>query len=121
MMAGVALAFTERFGAGFYDATARWPGSPTKDAGGSITTPGTVVSRTCKVQIDDVTEAMRGEAGYSDKDMALIVLAATLTGTLDTDATITMAAGPFIGTSWRVASVRQDAAGIYWLCRGRSL
>ena len=41
--ASIAAGFADRFGAPFVDAVAWWPGTPVKDAGGSIISPGTPV------------------------------------------------------------------------------
>lgn len=118
--ADVALGVAQAFGAGFHDALAKWPGTPTMDDGGSIATPGTPISLTCSVQVDAATEAMRADEGFQQTDMRLLVLAATLDGTLDTAATIQVLAGPHQG-EWSVASVERDPVGVYFECRGRRL
>lgn len=116
-MADIALGFSAALGVGYHDALAKWPGEAVYDDGGSIQTPGTPIAKTCSVQIDAATEAMRSE-GFTDGDMRLLVLAATLDGDMDTDARVEVLAGPHVGT-WLVASVERDPAGIYWQCRGR--
>lgn len=118
--ADIALAFSAATGSGFHDALAKWPGTATHDTGGSIQTPGTPIEKTCSVQVDAATETMRSEEGYRDKDMRLLVLAATLDGDLDSDATIEVLGGPHEG-AWMVASVDRDPAGVYFECRGRRL
>lgn len=116
--AGIAVAFS-RAGLGPYvDSFAEWPGMPVTDSGGSIVSPGTPISLPCQCQVDAVTEGMRAEAGYRDKDVALLVLCATLAGELDTDATVNVTAGPNAGL-WSVQSVAKDSMGTHWLCRGR--
>lgn len=102
----------------FYDGKAKWPGTPTTDSGGSITAPGTPIEKACSVQVDAVTEAMRQAEGFRDKDMRLLVLAASLDGDLDSDATVEVLGGPHAG-SWILASVDRDPCGIYFECRGR--
>lgn len=87
------------------------------DGGGSIATPGTVTRRDCRVQIDSVAEAMRPES-WTDKDYRFLILAATLQGDLDTDATVEVLAGPNTG-KWLVSSLQRDPAGIGWTGRGR--
>lgn len=114
----IALKVSAATGAGYFDAVARWPGTSVFDDGGSIVSPGTPVEKACSVQVDSVTEAMREAEGYSDQDMRLLVLATTLDGELDTDATVEVLAGPHIG-SWQLATVSRDPAGISWECRGR--
>lgn len=116
--AKIAVAFSNAGLGPYVDSFAEWPGQPVVDDGGSIVSPGTPVSRSCKVQVDRVTEAMRQADGYRDKDVALLVLCATLDGELDTDATVNVTAGPNAGR-WSVQSADKDTMGTHWLCRGR--
>jgi len=116
---GIALSMSRAFGGPYHDAVARWPGMPVT-VGGSIVTPGVPVEKPCSCQVDSVTEAMRSEAGYADKDVALLVLCATLDGELDTDATVEVTAGPNAGT-YSVQSVSRDPMASHWLCRGRAV
>ena len=102
----------------YVDSFAEWPGIPVVDDGGSIVSPGTPLSLPCKVQVDRVTEAMRQAEGYRDKDVALLVLCATLAAELDTDATLNVTAGPNAGR-WSVQSVDKDTMGTHYICRGR--
>lgn len=118
--ADIALGISTAIGGGFHDALAKWPGTPTTDAGGSITAPGTPIEKTCSCQVDSVTEAMRQDDGYTDKDMRLLVLAATLDGDLDTDARVEVLDGPHAGV-WMLASCDRDPCGVYFECRGRLL
>lgn len=120
VFAGIARDFSSQFGGPFHDATAKWPGVPVKDDGGSITTPAAPVTSTCKVQVSQPDAAMRGDAGFVQTDMRLYVLAATLTGSIDTTTTITLASGPHAGT-WEVQAAQKDTAGIGWACRGRKV
>lgn len=116
----LATGFSDQFGAPYTDATANWPGTPTKDAGGSITDPGTPVSKACKAQVSRPTQAMREDAGFLQTDMRLHVLVASLDATLDTEAQIVIASGVHAGT-WELQSVDLDSAGIGWTCRGRKI
>jgi hypothetical protein len=118
--AGIAAGFAEAFGAPYADATARWPGVPVKDAGGSITAPGTAIVRPCKIQVSEPTEAMRADAGFLQTDMRLHVLSAPLDGALDTAAEVAVLSGPHAGT-WALQSVTLDTAGIGYTCRGRKV
>jgi len=93
-------------------------GAPITDDGGSIVTPGAVTIADCSLQIENATEAMRQADGYTDEDMRLLVLASTLEGTIDTDASIDVLTGPYFGR-WSIASVDSDPFGVYWDCRGR--
>lgn len=118
LFANLATGFAAQFGAPFEDATATWPGTATFDDGGSIVTPGTPASLTCKAQFDTVTEAMRTAPDFLQTDVRVIVLAATLAGTLDTAAKIVVASGANAGT-WALMSAVRDSAGIGWECRAR--
>lgn len=120
MFAQLATGFAERFGAPFEDATAKWAGMPTFDAGGSITAPGTATSLACKVQFDAPTTEMRAAEGFLETDARAIVLAGSLAGTLDTKARLTVATGANAGT-WQLMSVVRDPAGIGYECRARRL
>lgn len=116
--ADIALGFSAAFGGIYHDALAKWPGTPVTDDGGSITTPGTPIEITCSVQVDVVTEAMRQAEGFTDKDMRLLVLAATLDGDMDTSATVEVLDGPHAG-SWSIDMADLDTMGSHWVCRGR--
>ncbi|GGB15103.1 hypothetical protein GCM10011380_00640 [Sphingomonas metalli] len=116
--AEIALAFSGAGLGAYFDAEARWPGQPVTDDGGSIVTPGTPIVLPCSVQVDAVTEAMRGDADYRDRDVRLLVLRSTLGGDLDTDAVVQVLAGPHEG-AWSLQSVSGDPMGVYWECRGR--
>jgi hypothetical protein len=118
-LADIALGFSTVLGGPYQDAVAKWPGTPVTDDGGSIVTPGTPVAKSCSVQVDSASEAMRLQDGFREKDMRLLVLAATLDGDMDTDATVEVLAGPHEG-SWSIESVNRDPAGVYWECRGRA-
>jgi hypothetical protein len=118
--AGIAAGFAGTIGAPYFDATARWPGVPVKDTGGSITAPGTPVAKPCQAQVSEPTEAMRTELGFVQTDMRLHVLAATLDGVLATQTEVAVLAGPHTGT-WVLQSVTRDAAGIGYTCRGRKV
>lgn len=118
--ASLATGFAAQFGAPFGDAVARWPGTPTFDAGGSITAGGTAVSLPCKVQFDAPTQAMRAAPDFMERDARIIVLAASLAAPLDTKAKITVGAGLNTGT-WELLSCIGDPAGIGYECRGRKL
>lgn len=108
---GLATAFSAQFGAPYADALARWPGTPTYDAGGSITAPGTPMETPCKAQVDAATEAMRADAGFLQGDARLLVLGLTA---LDTRADIVID-----DDRWSLQTVARDPAGIGWECRAR--
>lgn len=120
LFADLALGFSEQFAAPYVAAEARWKGTPTLDAGGSISAPGMPVVKTCKAQVSAPTEAMRSAEGFRQTDMRIMVLAATLDGALDTDARIVIASGVHAGT-WELLSATLDTAGIGWACAGRKV
>jgi hypothetical protein len=112
----IAMGFAERFGAPFVDAVAWRPGTPVKDAGGSIVTPGTPVELGCKAQFDAPTIAMRQAEGFTEQDARVLVIG--LTGTLDDKAEIHVASGDNAG-QWRLLTVTRDPAGVGYECRAR--
>lgn len=116
--AGIAVAFSRAGLGAFFDAEARWPGVPVTDDGGSIVSPGVPVAFPCSAQVDIVTEAMRSEAGFRDKDSRLIILRQSIPAEINTDATIVVLAGPNAG-EWSIQSVSTDPVGSYWDCRAR--
>lgn len=65
-----------------------------------------------KVQRDAVTERMRQAAGYTERDVALIILAYGGVPTTDDEAT------DADGSRWRIASVDRAADTSHWICRG---
>lgn len=118
LFAGIATGFAAQFGGPYLDASARWPGTPTMDPGGSITAPGAAVSLSCKVQFDSVTEAMRSAPDFLETDVRILVLSATLDARLDTKALIVLASGDRAGT-YTLLSCDIDPAGIGYSCRAR--
>tara|TARA_Y100001963_G_scaffold153793_1_gene241274 strand:+ start:468 stop:836 length:369 start_codon:yes stop_codon:yes gene_type:complete len=114
--ASIAVGFAERFGAPFIDAVAWWPGTPVKDAGGSIISPGTPVEVACKAQFDAPTVAMRQAEGFTEQDARILVL--DFDGTLDDEAEIRVASGDNAG-QWRLLTVTRDPAGVGYECRAR--
>lgn len=89
------------------------------DSGGSIVSPGTPVVVDCHAQIDVVTEAMRLEAGYADKDVRLMILAPNLSRAVDTDAELVVLAGPHAGT-WTIQGQSLDTLAFAFDGRGRA-
>jgi hypothetical protein len=118
IFANLATGFSEAFGGPFIDATASWPGMPVYDDGGSIVTPGTPVDLPCKCQFDAATTAMRETEGFQQTDVRILVLSASLAGTLTTEASIVVTDGPRAGT-WSLLSAARDPAGIGYECQGR--
>lgn len=119
---GLATAFSSALGAPFYDGaivSEETPGHYDDDGNWVPGEPAT--ERPCKVQIDTVDERMRPE-GWTDKDYRFIVLSASITGSIDTDAQVkvTDAKAPedFQG-AWMVSGLQRDPGGIGWVGRGR--
>ena len=69
-------------------------------------------------QVDSVTDAMRTEAGFVDRDVRLLILADGLTRPIDTAATVSVSAGASAGV-YSVQRAQLDPMGVYWDCRGR--
>ena len=115
MFAGLATAFSDTSGGPYQAAVARWPGTATYDAGGSIAAPGTATTVDCRAQGEAATQAMRADVGFLETDIRLLVLGLTA---LDTGAQIEIAAGPHAGT-WALISVARDPVGVGWECRAR--
>lgn len=88
---------------------------PIYDSEGNITGYDGGADIPIKVQRDACTYAMRQSDGYSDRDVALIILAAGLAVAPTTDSQVTDGDG----ARWMVASVERDAAGSHFICRGR--
>ena len=85
----------------------------TEDAGGSQTVTETTTA--IKVQTDRVTEAMRAAPGYTDTDVALIILTAGLGGDVTTDDHVIDGRGD----RWSVTMPALDAFGSHWTVRGQ--
>lgn len=119
--ARTATAISAQYGGPFVAAVLRWPGEVQTDEGGSIADPDNPAEpeeHDCQVQVDVCTEAMRGEAGYADKDVRLIVLAPELGRAVDTDATLVIASGDNAG-EWSIQSETRDVLGCAYDGRGR--
>ena len=116
--ADIGVAFSQAFGGPFHPARTIEQTDPVYDDGGTIIEPGGVEHRECSVQIDVATQAMRQAEGFVDTDVRFIVLAATLEGTLGTEARIEITEGPFAGV-WSVSSLERDPVAAGWVGTGR--
>ncbi|RVT93698.1 hypothetical protein [Sphingomonas crocodyli] len=117
MFAGIAQQISAVFGGPYHPAQVITFTDAVYDAGGSIVSPGVEVRRDCQVQFDAATEAMRAE-GFADGDVRFLILAATLSGSIDTDAQVEVLEGPFAGV-WRVSQLERDPMSVYHSGRGR--
>lgn len=80
--------------------------------GGGTTTEAT---DPIKVQTDACTEAMRKQAGYTSRDVRLLILQSGVPGDrIDTDCRVIDG----LGDEYEVAWVTADPANSYWECRG---
>ena len=111
----VAGAFSAQFGGPYFAGRVIDQREVERDAGGDVI-PGTggPVSRDCQVQIDVADYAMKQAARYVEGQMRCLILAASITGTLDTDAVLAVDAGPRAGTRWQVSGIALDAMGTHW-------
>ena len=121
--AGIANRVSAALGAPFYDAQVLGEATPgyTNDDGNWV--PGTDgTPRPCRIQIDGADEYMKAVEGFADKEVQIIILTASLDGTLDTDATVNVtdarAPAMFQG-QWLVSSLTLDPAGIGWAGKGK--
>jgi hypothetical protein len=118
MFADIAQGISQAFGGPYVDGIVIDQTGAVFDDGGSIATPGTATERTCQVQVDSVTEAMRQAEGYAEGDARFLILADTLDGSLNSDAAVEVLCGPNAG-SWLVSAIERDPCGVYWQGRGR--
>ncbi|MEJ7933496.1 hypothetical protein WG907_04390 [Sphingobium sp. AN558] len=118
--ADIGLAFSAAFGGPFWPAQIITQGELEYDDGGSII-PGTgePVRRDCMAQVDAVSEAMRLQEGFAEKDRRIIVLAATLEGGVTTADKIEILEGPFAAI-WSIEFVGMDTVAAGRELRGRA-
>lgn len=119
VFAGIAQTISAQFGGPYWPAQVIDQADDDLDDGGSIIpNPGNPTLRSCMAQIDVATEAMRQSDGFAEGDVRFLILATTLDGALDTDATARVTAGPHAGV-WTVTAIDRDPMNIYWQGRGR--
>jgi hypothetical protein len=94
-----------------YQAGTLHKASRSESGGGSVST--SYSNFPCRGMRDVTTEAMRGEAGYTDGDVQLIILQEGIPA-IATDDQVTLA-----GQRWSIASVAADPASAAWVCRGQ--
>lgn len=103
--------FGDVFGAMYLDGALTHLVRSDDSYGGGATTE---VSEAVKIQVDECTERMREEEGYTSGDVRLIILQSGVGIALDTDCRATVD-----GATYIIASVDQDPAQSYWECRAR--
>lgn len=116
MFADLARGVSAVCGGPFFTGTVTTQAEVEYDAGGDVI-PGSggVLHRSCDVQIDAADYAMRQSAGFVEGTMRCIILTATLEGGLDTDATVSVDAGPHANTMWQVSALERDPLGSHWI------
>lgn len=114
----IGLAFSQVLDGPYHSAQTIEQVAPIYDDGGSIVTPGGVNHRSCSVQIDSAIQRIRESGSFVDTDMTFIVLASTLTGSLNTEARIEVLDGPHAGI-WSVELIERDPVAAGWVGRGR--
>lgn len=121
--AEIAASLSAEFGGPYHAGKLIWQTEAEYDDGGSIVTPGGTEEFECRVQVDAVTESMRLEAGYTDKDVRLIILASGLTRPVDSDAVVEVLPGDDVPAlhvgRWSVQSGSTDPLGVAFDGRGR--
>ncbi|ODU34454.1 MAG: hypothetical protein ABS88_02165 [Sphingopyxis sp. SCN 67-31] len=114
----IALSISAAVGGPYHPGSLNYPGEPVYDLGGSIIDPGTPYGVDVHVQVDDVTEDMRADADFQERDVRLLILGPD---TLDAVPTVSVTAGPFSGQLYSIRSVSRDTLGFAWECRGRAI
>lgn len=117
-IADIGLGFSALMGGPYHDARTIEQTAAVYDDGGSIISPGGVAHRTCAVQVDTATQAMRSAPDFVQTDVRFIVLTATLDGVLGTEARIEVLEGPHAGI-WTVSSLERDPVAAGWVGTGR--
>lgn len=117
LFADISVGLSGQFGGPYHAATLIAQGPPTTNAGGEITGTSATTERSCMAMVDNATEAMRAEDGYTDEDRRILVLASGISG-ISTDETLTITAGQFAG-EWLIGSVARDPFDAYFEIRGR--
>lgn len=85
------------------------------DGGDVIPGSGGILQRSCDIQIDVADYQMRQSQGWVEGTMACFILTATLEGSIDTDATVSVDAGPYANTIWQVSGIGRDTLGTHWI------
>lgn len=73
----------------------------------------------CKMQINNLDEAMRQAQGSADTDRRILVLQASTDAVIDTDDELICDEGFYAGQRFQIASVNMDPVAARFSCRGR--
>lgn len=110
---GLQGVFGAAFGGIYLDATLHRKGLVFASDGG-VSSPGDS-DEPVKAHFASVTEAMRQAEGYSERDVALLILQSGVSAAPTTDDAITLS-----GQRWAIAGpITEDPARTHWLVRGR--
>lgn len=105
----IANLFGQVFGTFYLDATLiRVTLVPDGEGGGTTSTTTTAA----KVQRDAITEAMRTNGGYTQRDARFLILRSPTVGDLTSDDRL-----DHDGTTWALSNPESDPAGSYWAVR----
>lgn len=115
--AQVAGAVSSAFGGPFHTGALLYDGEPVYDDGGSIVTPGEPFTMPCEVQVDVVTEAMRADADFLERDVRLLIIGPA---SLTTEPRVSVTVGPFAGMTYELRSAARDTLAFGWECRARA-
>lgn len=116
---GVAALFGEVFGEVFLPALV-YGGSAavTYDNKGTLRR-NAPAARGCRIQVDSRTERWRAEPGFTAADVRVIILAASLEGTVEAGNIVEPLGGPYAGARFRLAApIDRDPAGAGFTARG---
>lgn len=116
MLESFASAFAGVFGSLYDDGLLHVP-TRTEGDGGDVTVAftgdaGQPAATAIKGQVDQVSEAMRLQAGYTEREQRLFVLQDGVDA-LTSDYEITLG-----GTRWKIAAVESDPLNTHWVVRG---
>jgi len=104
--------FDSVFGGVFLDATLHRTVKTTAANGDVSSVPSNVP---IKAMFDKITDTMRATSGFSDKDVAIIVLQQGISPALSTADEITLK-----GVRWSIKSpIDEDPAASHWIARGQ--
>ncbi|MEH3121173.1 MAG: hypothetical protein PGN16_04200 [Sphingomonas phyllosphaerae] len=105
------------FGGPYWPGSLVVPGTGGGYDGEGVYQPGTPPTRiACQVQVNDVTDYMRANEGYTDGDVSLLVI--DTNAQVTTDMQVEIAGGPRAGV-WMISTPSRDPAAIGWRIKAR--
>jgi hypothetical protein len=122
--ASIAQSMASALGAPFYAGKVIIDGTPGGYDDNGVFQPGTEPSEIdCTCQIDQVSDYMRAQGGFTDRDYRFILLSGGFDGTINTDARVRVTdpnAPADFRVEWMVSALQRDPAGIGWTGKGRA-